>query len=83
MIRLGPVLGQRVRAQSLNGALNGCEVKTAGIYERPNGVNRQPSNDQNFNSQPSKKGNFYSQPSKEAVIREIKIRVYGKRERQK
>ena len=43
-------------------------------------INRQPSNVQKCSRQPSKTGNFYSQPSNETVIREIKTRVYGKRQ---
>ena len=38
------------------------------LYERLNGVNRQPPNDQKFNRQLSKKGKFYRQPSKRAVV---------------
>ena len=55
-------------------------IISPGLYERLNGVNRQPSNVQKCSRQPSKTGNFYRQPSNEAVIREIKTRVYGKRQ---
>ena len=42
--------------------------KNSEIIERPNGVNRQPSNGQKFKRQPTEKGKFYRQPSKREVV---------------